>query len=108
MVTGMHRNPNASRSNVPRGDAVNLWMGTVRLSEFINSHLEEILSEWEAFARSRAPAGHAFDAKIRDHADAMLRAIAHDLETSKPDREEDAKSKGLEDSAAPAAEAAAE
>jgi signal transduction histidine kinase len=82
-------------------------MGTVRLSAFINSHLEEILSEWEAFARSRAPVGN--DVKsIRDHADAMLRAIAHDLEKSKPAREEEARSKGLDDSAAPAAEEAAE
>lgn len=83
-------------------------MGTVRLSAFINSHIEDILSEWEAFARSRAPAGHEFDGTIRDHSEQMLRAIAHDLETSKPDREEEARSKGLEDSAAPAAEAAAE
>ena len=80
----------------------------MRLAEFITSHTEEILSEWEAYARSRAPKLRPFDISIRDHAEEMLLAIAKDLETPKPAREEEARSKGIEDSAAPAAEAAAE
>jgi signal transduction histidine kinase len=82
-------------------------MGTVKLAEFINSHIEAILAEWEAYARSRAPAGVEFDGTIRDHAAAMLRAIAHDLAMPEQAREQEARSKGLDDAAAPDADEAA-
>jgi hypothetical protein len=54
----------------------------MRLSEFILTHREEILAEWVTFARSL----HVTDAMdlvtLRDHASAMLKTIALDLNTS--------------------------
>jgi signal transduction histidine kinase len=81
---------------------------TVRLSDFIKAHLQEILGEWEAYARSRAPSGAEFDGKVRDHAEAMLCAIAEDLAKPERVREEIARSEGIDDAAAPDAAEAAE
>jgi signal transduction histidine kinase len=78
------------------------------LSEFIKSNLTQILDEWEAYARSRAPADADVNGEVRDHADAMLRAIADDLAMPEPTREAEARAKGLDDFAAPDAAEAAE
>ena len=54
----------------------------MRLADFIRSHREPILAEWETFARTCAPASGPMDVvALRDHADAMLTAIAADLAT---------------------------
>ena len=54
----------------------------MRLSEFINSRREEILAEWETFARTLGPASDTMDiAALRDHASEMLTVIAADLDT---------------------------
>lgn len=52
-----------------------------RLHEFIREHSEEILAEWETFARSlQIP--ESMDVKaLRDHAKEMLEVIARDLST---------------------------
>jgi signal transduction histidine kinase len=65
------------------------------LSAFIREHRDEILSEWEAFART-TPVGPSMSvAALRDHAQAMLDAIVIDLEAPQTAREQSDKGKGL-------------
>jgi hypothetical protein len=67
----------------------------MRLAEFILANREPILAEWEAFARTCAPASGPMDvAALRDHADAMLTAIAADLATPQGRVAQAEKSKG--------------
>jgi signal transduction histidine kinase len=67
------------------------------LSNFIGDNTEQILSEWETFARS-LPMGDSMDiVALRDHAREMLRCIAHDLETPQTSREAADKAKGKTD-----------
>ncbi len=66
------------------------------MASFILEHMEEILVEWESFARSMSPAGAAMDSlALRNHAQQMLEAIAKDIETSQSDVQQALKSKGL-------------
>jgi signal transduction histidine kinase len=54
----------------------------MKLSRFILSHMDEILGEWDAFARSLSPLVTAMpDADLQDHARQMLNDIAADMET---------------------------
>ena len=69
----------------------------MRLSEFIRTHDEEILSEWEGFARTIGPAGGMDIAALRDHAHEMLTVIAQDLETPQTEGKAADKSRGLSD-----------
>lgn len=69
----------------------------MRLSEFIVTSSEKILSEWEAFARSLAAADTMDIAALRDHAREMLATIARDLETPQTKQEAADKSKGQSD-----------
>ena len=78
------------------------------LSAFIRQHNEQILHEWEAFARALPPAGASMDvAALRDHAHAMLDVIAADLDTPQTARRQAEKAKGLEDVAEHAKRSAA-
>lgn len=78
------------------------------LSAFIRQHGEQILHEWETFARALAPAGTSMDvAALRDHAHAMLDVIAADLDTPQTARRQAEKSRGLEDGAEGAKRSAA-
>jgi signal transduction histidine kinase len=66
----------------------------VRLSRFIISNLEEILTQWEAFASTVLP-GKQFDrTMLRDDAAEMLKTIAQDIETPQTEAQQAAKSKG--------------
>lgn len=68
----------------------------MRLAEFIDSRLDAIVREWDAFAATRVPAGAKMDAlALRDHAPQILRAIAADLRTPQTAPEQLAKSHGL-------------
>jgi signal transduction histidine kinase len=68
----------------------------MRLSVFIRSEIELILAEWDAFARSNAPAeSNLSDLVLRDHAREMLLAIALDIETLQSAEEQTLKSRGL-------------
>jgi signal transduction histidine kinase len=68
----------------------------MRLAEFIEKNRKPILAEWEAFARSCAPASGPMDVKsLADHASAMLTVIAKDLNTPQGGTEQADKSKGL-------------
>ena len=54
----------------------------MRLADFIRTNREPILAEWVAFARTCTPASDPMDVTaLRDHANAMLTAIADDLGT---------------------------
>jgi signal transduction histidine kinase len=67
----------------------------MRLADFIKRNEEPILREWEAFARTCTPASRAMDiVALRDHAAAMLKVIATDLETPQNRSEQSEKSKG--------------
>jgi len=67
----------------------------MRLADFILSHMEAILSEWEAFAATRLPAAASMNAlALRDHAKQILEAVAADLRTSQTRDEQAAKSMG--------------
>ena len=76
-------------------------MGTVSiaprtpLADFILANREPILLEWEAFARTCAPASSAMDlTALRDHANEMLTVIAKDLASPQTEAEGVEKSKG--------------
>jgi signal transduction histidine kinase len=67
----------------------------MRLADFILAHREPILVEWEAFARTCAPASGPMDiAALRDHAGEMLTVIAADLATPQSRLAQAEKSKG--------------
>ena len=67
----------------------------MRLSGFITTEMESILAEFEEFARTHTDAGQDMDIKgLRDHAHAILSAIALDLEQPQSDAEQARKSKG--------------
>ncbi|HUQ73513.1 MAG TPA: HAMP domain-containing sensor histidine kinase [Burkholderiales bacterium] len=64
------------------------------LAQFIISNMEQILGEWEKFART-LPAAQGMDTKaLRDHAAKMLHTIAEDLLRHQSAEEQAAKSKG--------------
>src|SRR5688500_13170582 len=64
------------------------------LAEFIVRNMELILSEWETFART-IPAAEGMNTKsLRDHAEKMLKAFAHDLVQHQSAAQQAAKSKG--------------
>ncbi len=67
----------------------------MRLSEFILTERERILSEWEAFARTLMPASSGMSpSAIRDHGSEILDAVARDMEESQSGDEQSQKSKG--------------
>lgn len=69
-----------------------------QLAPFISEHTEEILTHWESFARSLPSASSMDVAGLRDHAEAMLDAIARDLETPQTSDQQSQKSFGKRDS----------
>lgn len=78
------------------------------LSAFIRRESEPILLEWETFARELSPVGSSMDVRaLRDHAHAMLDAIAIDLDTPQSARRQAEKARGLEDAAHDATRSAA-
>ncbi|MES2605463.1 MAG: sensor histidine kinase [Pseudomonadota bacterium] len=67
----------------------------MRLATFITKNMEDILRQWEIFARSIQPIeGEMNKVQLRDHAEAMLKVIAIDLATPQTDRESIRKSEG--------------
>ena len=68
-----------------------------RLTVFIRTNVEPILSEWEVFARA-LPGTEAMDIDaLRDHAREMLQVIASDLEKPQTRREQSEKAQGRSD-----------
>lgn len=67
----------------------------MNLAQFITASSEQIISEWEEFARSWVPSASRMDlVQRRDHVADMLKAIARDLDTPQTKREQADKSKG--------------
>ena len=67
----------------------------MRLHDFIDAHREQILADWESFARTVSTASGTMDVvALRDHADEMLTVIAADLRTTQNAVEQAEKSKG--------------
>jgi len=68
----------------------------VRLSDFIRTNTESILSAWEAFAATMFPAAAGMTSSgLRDHAPQILDAIARDLDTAQTREQQSLKSRGL-------------
>jgi hypothetical protein len=68
----------------------------VRFSAFIKGNLEQIVAEWETFARTLLPAAKTLSAlALRDHCRDILLAVANDMETSQTTGERSLKSKQL-------------
>jgi signal transduction histidine kinase len=66
------------------------------LSRFIIENMDAIVREWQTFATTLEPAASTMsDLALRDHARAILTAIAKDLETSQTALAQSDKSKGL-------------
>ncbi len=67
----------------------------MRLSDFITRHMEDIIAEWESFARSQIPAARDMsELALGDHAEAMLKAVALDIESEQTSSQQYAKSQG--------------
>jgi signal transduction histidine kinase len=65
------------------------------LSAFIRENIEQLLGEWESFAQELLPPGKTLhQAGLRDDAEALLRAIALDMETAQSREQQTSKSKG--------------
>jgi signal transduction histidine kinase len=81
----------------------------MRLSEFILHRTEAILAEWESFATTLLPAAAGLTSlALRDHAQQILEAVAHDLTTPQTRDEQAEKSKGRAPKVAGAPETAAQ
>ena len=69
----------------------------MRFSAFIESELDEIVTEWGAFARTMLPSAKTMsELALRNHGRDILLAIAKDMETSQSEDQRSAKSKGAE------------
>lgn len=67
----------------------------MRLSAFIEVNLEEILREWDSFARTLFPAKDRLSALLlRDHAREMLVELMHDIRTPQSPQQQIDKSQG--------------
>jgi hypothetical protein len=67
----------------------------MRLADFIDGNREPILVEWEAFARTCAPASGTMDIEaLRDHANEMLTVISADLKSPQGGKAQAEKSRG--------------
>lgn len=70
----------------------------MRLSNFIRTHIDAILADWDEFARGNAPVGPELsDLILRDHAREMLDGIAKDMESLQTSRQQVSKSRGERD-----------
>jgi signal transduction histidine kinase len=65
------------------------------LGGFIETNLEPILQEWEAFARSLMPLADLDPKALRDHAEEMLRAVVEDMRMPQSEQQRADKAKGL-------------
>lgn len=69
---------------------------TMKLSHFISTHLEAILTEWEMFAKTLQPASDLLSAAVlRNHGKQMLKNIAYEIDTEESAKQKDEKSRGL-------------
>ena len=93
MAGTLSRAPGRLSPPTPNGPEAN----QMRLHQFIRQHTEEILVEWEAFARTLTVAESMDITALRDHAREMLLVIARDLETPQTPGEQVDKAAGKSD-----------
>ncbi len=68
----------------------------MRLYEFIPSHIDPILDEWAAFAKTIQPAGGDLDAKaLMNHGRELLSEVAADMQRPQTETERSHKSRGM-------------
>jgi diguanylate cyclase (GGDEF)-like protein/PAS domain S-box-containing protein len=67
----------------------------MRLSDFLRSNVEAILTQWDEFARAIYPAQHTSAEVLRDHARGIVEAVASDLDTSQTTLQQLVKSRGM-------------
>lgn len=80
----------------------------MKLSAFIVSNMDIILSEWEKFAKALHPDTALMTSEqLRDHGKQILQAIALDIETDETQLEQTKKSKGKDSGVMPESNAAA-
>jgi signal transduction histidine kinase len=67
----------------------------VALSDFIEENIETLVTEWEAFAKTRLPAAEMMDSgALRNNAEAILRAVAADMTSPQSGEQQKQKSEG--------------
>jgi signal transduction histidine kinase len=67
----------------------------MHLRRFIDEHIDEIMSEWVSFARTLDSAAEEMTLlQLRDHAEAILKSIALDIDSSQSSQEQYDKSRG--------------
>ena len=69
----------------------------MRLANFIRQNRDPIIAEWEAFAKTLAPAVNMTRLQLRDHIDEILSFISSDLDTDQTLTEQIKKSHGESD-----------
>lgn len=68
----------------------------MKLSRFISHHLEDILIEWEAFARTLQPSsGNMSAEELRDHGKQILEHISREIDSEQSPKQQEKKSRGL-------------
>jgi signal transduction histidine kinase len=77
------------------------------LSRFILTNMENILAEWQSFAETVSSSRGLDRAELRDDAQGILTTIAHDMEVSQSNVEQEAKSQGNREQVAGAPETSA-
>lgn len=81
----------------------------MRLADFILRDMEGILADWEAFAAAQVPAAANMQSfALRDHAQQILEAVAHDIRTPQTRDEQVQKSLGHAPQTTGAAQTAAQ
>src|SRR4051812_32905942 len=70
----------------------------MRLGDFIFTHSDAILAEWDVFARKIWPTDEATPQALRDHAGEILRAAADDMRSAQTAPQQTSKSEGQGDS----------
>ena len=82
---------------------------TMRLADFIESNLERILGEWEAFAATLTPAASGMSSLcLRDHARQILQTASRDLREPQSPQAQQLKSQGESKPSPDASDTAAE
>src|SRR3954454_9232856 len=67
----------------------------MHLHLFIEQHMDDILAEWVSFARTLDSSTEEMTLlQLRDHAEAILRSIASDIDSRQTGREQYEKSRG--------------
>lgn len=72
------------------------YKAAMNLSSFIIGNMEEILVEWEAFAKQVQPeSGDMSSVELRDHGKQILEEISREVDCEETDKEKCDKSKGI-------------